>query len=99
MSHDLVLKTVKKDWSRGARPRPLVDARFSGGRPAVVPTQAESDRLFDIAILKLGAQSGDREAQRRWKALRAQVESLKRKARGGDLRSQRALQLLSDSGI
>ena len=101
MAQDLVLKTVKKNWARGTRLRPLMDARLSVGKPKVAftPTQEETDRLFDIATLKLSAQSGDKDAQERWKVLRVQVESLKKKAKSGDPKSQRALQLLSDSRI
>jgi len=99
MAQDLVLKTVKKNWARGTRMRPLVDARLSVGKPKLACTPEETDRLFDIATLKLSAQSGDKDAQERWKVLRVQVESLKKKAKSGDPKSQRALQLLSDSRI
>jgi len=100
MAYDLVLKNVKKNWSRGASHPQTATERLTAAAPTP-PTLAElkltpdeKKKLADVAAIKKAAQSGDKRARRQWKKAPKIVAKLSAKAAKGDPKAQRSLQIL-----
>ena len=102
MSHDLILKTAKKNWARGSSPeflpplKSVVDAPSKLSPPL---TAAERKRVSEIATIRTKAESGNPDAQREWRKISTAVVGLRVRAKGGDPRAVRACQVLEETGI
>ncbi len=94
MPHDLFFGKTRRNWARGTSRKACmsdeVDFRL---------TETEMRQLADLTTTKMLADSGDKSARKKMSVIAKKVASLKAKAARGDVASQRALRVLSESGV
>ena len=65
----------------------------------IVLTEAEKGMLARIALCRAQAQGGDKRALKVWKKTNKQIVGLRRKAARGDVKAQRQVKVLQQSGL
>lgn len=96
MAFDLFLGIIPKSWARGA---PIAQTQPVTNEPTVICTPEEQTKLEKIALIRMRAESGDKKAQKQWKAMLAGIPSLRTKAKRGDPKAKRTLLILSQGGF
>lgn len=96
MAYDLFLGITPKNWARGA---PVAQSQRATDEPTMVCTPEEKVYLEKLALIRMKMESGDRKAQRQWKAILANLPSLKTRAKRGDLKARRTLLMLRQGGF
>jgi len=94
MSYDLFLGPTKRNIARDAEPTaPMSD------EVTITFSDEEKAMLEKISILRMRAESGDKDSKKELIAFTKNVAKLKAKAKKGDLKAKRALLVLRESGI
>ena len=96
MAYDLFLGIIPKSWARGA---PAAQTQPTASEPAVICTPEEKAKLEKLALIKMRAESGDKKAQKQWKAMLSGIPPLKAKAKQGDPKARRTLLILRQGGF
>lgn len=96
MAYDLFLGIIPKNWARGA---PAAQAHPVASEPTATCTPEEKAKLEKLTVIKMKTQSGDKKAQKQWKAMLANIPSLRTKAKQGDPKARRILLILRQSGL
>jgi hypothetical protein len=96
MAQDIFLGVIKKNWARGTCKAPLPKTPVQA---QLTLTAGEKDKLAKIAVLRMKAESGDRKAQNQWKLLSKRASALGKKARKGDPKAKRLVEVINQSGV
>jgi hypothetical protein len=94
MAYDLLFRRrTRRNWARKAT------VQIPSQAPGLVLTQDEKDLLARIALCRAQAQGGDKAARKRWKKTVKQIVAIRRKAARGDVKCQRTVAVLVQSGM
>jgi hypothetical protein len=103
MAYDILLGKTRRNWARGAQTTVIPPEIPQEGVATIQLTEAEMDKLADIAATKIAADMGNKAALRKMVVVRKNVAKLQRVARKGDpaarAKAKRALAVLEQSGV
>jgi len=101
MAYDILLGKTRRNWSRGcgARSTMIPPEMPQEGVATIQLTEAEVDKLADIAATKVAADMGNKAALKKMIVVRKNVAKLQKQARKGDPKAKRALAVLEQSGV
>jgi len=93
MAYDLLLRRrIRRSYAR----KPTVTVRSTD---SLVLTEPEKAWLARIALCRAQAQAGDKRAAKDWKKTVKQIVATRRKAARGDVKAQRTVAVLVQSGM
>lgn len=95
MAYDLLFRRqTPRNWSLHSY---LAEYVFA---PDPTPTTPEEQQLIArLAVLKMGADAGNKKDAKRWRAAMAKLVLEKKKAARGDEKAKRLMKVLEESGI
>ena len=105
MAYDLFFrKQTASNWSRRsyaspATGSPFLLASYTFSPDSTPTTDAEKQFLAKLAVIKMLTNNGDKKALKRWRRAVANIMVAKRRADQGDVRAQRLVKILNESGI
>lgn len=93
MAYDLIFGITKKSWARGSQPATLA---LPPTERTIICTPREKAGLEELASIKMAAESGDRKAQARWKALNNKFTRL---SKASDPKAKHSIAILRQAGF
>ena len=99
MSHDLILGSTNRNFSLGLEAPKLGPALPVSDEVTVTFSPEEKSMLEKVSILRMKADSGDKDAKKQLVSFTKNVAKLKAQAGKGDDKAKRALLVLRESGI
>jgi hypothetical protein len=99
MAYDILFGKSRRNWARGCGVAVIPPEMPQAGVASIVLTEAEMDKLADIAATKVAADMGNKAALKKMAVVRKNVSKLQKQARKGDPKARRALAVLEQSGV
>ena len=97
MSHDVLIGSTNRDWSRQtAHPSP--PPAVSGAEPSSPQADAGS-KIAKLMSVKTAADCGDNEAQKKWRKIFRKFTKLQKKADGGNTKAANVVKMLATTNL
>ena len=98
MSHDVLLGSTARSWSRDHSVGDAVETPDSATDHSPL-TEKEKDRIEKLARLEMMASNGNIAAQKKMIEINAAIATLQKRSKRGDAKSKRIISTLQDSGL